>query len=98
MSDDRCQISDIRYQISDVRCQRLGTLPSVPPSSDIRLCHLSSIRLQLLGNLGNAGLGAGLVAGLARPADAYGPDGVVADVDRNATAQRDHVGELALCP
>src|SRR5713101_9204386 len=56
-----------------------------------------SIRLELLGNLGNAGLGADLIAGLARPADAYGPDGVVADVDRNTTAQRDHVGELPLC-
>src|SRR5258708_14726599 len=56
----------------------------------------NSIRLELLRDLGNAGLGAGLIAGLARAADADGPDGVVADVDRNTAAARDHVGELAL--
>ena len=67
------------------------------PRFDCGCCVCSpSIRLQLIRHLGDAGLGAGFIAGLARAADADRPDGVVADVDRDAAAERDHVGELAL--
>src|ERR1700674_3739891 len=52
--------------------------------------------LELIGDLGDARLGAGLVAGLARAADPDRADGVVADIDGHAAAERDHVGELAL--
>src|SRR5882672_8697829 len=52
--------------------------------------------LELVGNFLDASLGARLVAGLVVAADPDAADGVVADIDRIAAAQRNHLGELAL--
>src|SRR5215472_11064181 len=55
-----------------------------------------SIRVQLIRDLCDPSPGAGVVASLARSANAHGANGVVADVDRNTAAKRNHVSELAL--
>src|SRR5437762_6002548 len=57
-------------------------------------CDLS----QLIRHLGDAGLGAGLLLGLAtrRAAQANGTDRVFADHDRNAAAERNNVRKTTL--
>src|SRR5215831_2339910 len=52
--------------------------------------------LELVRHLGDPGHGAFLVAFRARAAHADRADGLVADLDRDAAAQRDDVGELPL--
>src|SRR4051794_14614134 len=58
----------------------------------------SRLLFELVGHLGDGGLGAIVIALLAAggPADADGPDGFVAHIDRHAAAERDHLGEIAL--
>jgi len=67
-------------------------------SASIKLSHsLCRAELpELIGDLVDSCLGAGFVAGLAVPAHADGPDGIVTHVDWNPAAERDHLGEQAL--
>src|SRR4029079_13585890 len=51
---------------------------------------------QLIGHLGEAGHGALLVAFAPRPADADRADRFLTDLDRNAAAQRDNIGQFTL--
>src|ERR1700726_1745768 len=64
------------------------------PNSTRQFCA----SLQLVGHLGDAGYRAGLFLRLAADgaAQADGADGLLADVDRHATAERDAVRQRAL--